>query len=134
MSLKLKCIVWALKRSLLVFKFTYVSLFVFSVVVMATQTFAAQFDPTRPFGHRSASAVTPGGKKMVLESIIHGDGIHTVVISGKVLKTLDYIGEYQLTAVNNQSVILRSKTKRLKLTIFKSSIVKPSVANNSESE
>jgi MSHA biogenesis protein MshK len=65
---------------------------------------------------------------MVLESIIHGDGIHTVVISGKVLKTLDYIGEYQLTAVNDQSVILRSKTERLKLNVFKGSVVKQRVA------
>ena len=109
-------------------------LLVYFAVLMSTQAYAAQFDPTRPFGHRSAAAVTPSGKKMVLESIVHGDGIHTVVISGKVLKTLDYIGEYQLTAVNDKSVILRSKTKRLKLTIFKSSIVKPSVANNSGRE
>jgi len=116
-----------------VFKSTFICLFVGIVILMTTQIFAAQFDPTRPFGHSASTAATPGGKKLVLESIIHGDGIHTVVISGKVLKTFDYIGEYQLTAVNDQSVILRSKTKRLKLTVFKSSIVKPSVASNSGS-
>ena len=114
------------------FKYTFISLFVGIVVLMTAPTLAAQFDPTRPFGHSASSTATPGGKKLVLESIIHGDGIHTVVISGKVLKTFDYIGEYQLTAVNDQSVILRSKTKRLKLTLFKISIVKPSVAKNSE--
>lgn len=95
---------------------------------MAAQAFSAQNDPTRPFGHSATSAATPDGKKMVLESIIHGDGIHTVVISGKVLKTFDYIGEYQLTAVNDQSVILRSNKQRLKLTIFKGNVVKASVA------
>lgn len=84
----------------------------------------ADTDPTRPFGHSATSSVTPKGKKLVLESIIHGDGVHTVVINGKVLKTLDHIGEYQLTAVNDQSVILRSKTQRLKLHVFKSNVVK----------
>lgn len=84
----------------------------------------ADTDPTRPFGHSATSSVTPNGKKLVLESIIHGDGIHTVVINGKVLKTFDRIGEYQLTAVNDQSVILRSKTQRLELHIFKSNVVK----------
>jgi len=97
---------------------------------MTSQAFAAKVDPTRPFGHQAASAstATSSDKEMVLESIVHGEGIHTVVISGKVLKTFDYIGEYQLTAVNDQSVILRSKTQRLKLNIFKGSIVKSSVA------
>ena len=99
----------------------------FVAVILTTQLSAAQFDPTRPFGKSTSSTGAPGGKAMVLESIIHGDGIHTVVISGKVLKTFDYIGEYQLTAVNDQSVILRSKSKRLKLTIFKSNIVKVNV-------
>ncbi len=97
--------------------------------MITTQISATQFDPTRPFGHSVSSTPTSANKKMVLESIIHGDGIHTVVISGNVLKTFDYIDEYQLTAVNDQSVILRSKTKRLKLTIFKNNIVKVSVVN-----
>jgi len=110
-----------------VFKLTITFLLLFIAMLMSYQTFAVQNDPTRPFGHRAQSAVTPSGQKMVLESIIHGDGIHTVVISGKVLKTFDYIGEYQLTAVNDQSVILRSKTKRIKLTIFKNNIVKTSI-------
>ncbi len=95
---------------------------------MANQVTAAQVDPTSPFGQSGQARATPDGKALVLESIVHGEGIHTVVISGKVLKTFDYIGEYQLTAVNDQSVILRSKTKRLKLTIFKRDIVKTHVA------
>jgi len=111
-----------------VFKFSQAFSVLFVVVLMTSQVSAAKVDPTRPFGHKASSAVTPGGKKMVLESIIHGDGIHTVVISGKVLKTFDYIGGYQLTAVNDQSVILRSKTERIKLNIFKGNVVKASVA------
>lgn len=109
------------------FKSLFVFLFLCSAAINSAQPLAAQTDPTRPFGHSVSSTITSNGQKMVLESIIHGDGIHTVVINGKVLKTFDYIGEYQLTAVNDQSVILRSKTKRLKLTIFKNNIVKASV-------
>ncbi len=84
----------------------------------------ADTDPTRPFGYSAISSVTPNGEKLVLESIIHGDGVHTVVINGKILKTFDHIGEYQLTAVNDQSVILRSKTQRLELHVFKSNVMK----------
>ena len=110
------------------FKSSKTFLLLIILASMTSQAYAAKVDPTRPFGHKASSTAAPGGKKMVLESIIHGDGIHTVVISGKVLKTFDYIGEYQLTAVNDQSVILRSKTERLKLNIFKGNIVKASVA------
>lgn len=84
----------------------------------------ADTDPTQPFGYSKPSLVAPNGKKFVLESIIHGDGVHTAVINGIVLKTFDHIGEYQLTAVNDQSVILRSKTQRLKLHIFKQNVLK----------
>lgn len=105
------------------FKFTTLFLLVCGFLCSIT-TVLADTDPTRPFGHSAALSATPNGKKLVLESIIHGDGVHTVVINGKVLKTLDYIGEYQLTAVNDQSVILRSKTQRLKLQVFKSNVVK----------
>jgi MSHA biogenesis protein MshK len=112
-----------------VFKSSHTFLFLFILASMTSQTaYAAKLDPTRPFGHRTSANVTPEGKKMVLESIIYGDGIHTVVISGKVLKIFDYIGEYQLTAVNGQSVILHSKTQRLKLDVFKGNIVKASIA------
>ena len=110
------------------FKSNNIFLLLFVVALMAGETSAAKVDPTRPFGHKASSTATPSSKKMVLESIIHGDGIQTVVISGKVLKAFDYIGEYQLTTVNEQSVILRSETQRLKLNIFKDSVVKTSVA------
>lgn len=103
------------------FKFTTPFLLVLACTI--TQVLA-ETDPTRPFNHSATSVVSPKGEKLVLESIIHGDGIHTVVINGQVLKTFDHIGEYQLTAVNDQSVILRSKTQRLKLNIFKREAVK----------
>ncbi|PHR84243.1 MAG: hypothetical protein COA59_08255 [Colwellia sp.] len=107
----------------MVFKLTSLFIFVFVVICSINQALA-DTDPTRPFGYSATSSVTPDGKKLVLESIIHGNGVHTAVINGKVLKTFDHIGEYQLTAVNDHSVILRSKTQRLKLHVFKSNVVK----------
>jgi len=106
-----------------VFKFITLFILVCGFSCSITEVIA-ETDPTRPFGHNAALSMTPNGQKLVLESIIHGDGVHTVVISGKVLKPFDYIGEYQLTAVNGQSVILRSKTTRLKLDIFNSDVLK----------
>ena len=105
------------------FKFITLLLLVCSFFCSISQVLA-DTDPTRPFGYSAPVSVTPKGQQLVLESIIHGNGVHTVVINGKVLKALDHIGEYQLTAVNDQSVILRSKTKQLKLHIFKSDLVK----------
>ena len=39
----------------------------------------------------------------------------------------DYVGEYRITAINSHSVILRSKTKRLKINIFKNTGFKSTV-------
>jgi MSHA biogenesis protein MshK len=95
-----------------------------SLAIFSSNAIAQQVDPTGPFGHSGKSSQVAAEKKLVLESIIHGDGIHTVVINGQVMRPNDTIGEYRLTAVNDQSVILRSDTQRLKLHIFKESVVK----------
>lgn len=108
------------------FKLTTLFILVCGITCSITQALA-DTDPTRPFGHSvasSSSATTSESEELVLESIIHGNGVHTVVINGEVLKTFDHIGEYQLTAINDQSVILRNKTQRLKLHIFKRNVVK----------
>lgn len=96
------------------------------MVLMTERSLAEKVDPTKPFGHKVPSKMTPEGKKMVLESVIHSNENSTVVISGKVLKKLDYIGEYQLTKVNKESVVLRSKSESIKLSIFKGNLVKVS--------
>lgn len=104
--------------------FNWLSAFTCCLLIsLPTLINAAEVDPTAPFGHRADPLKTVAGKKLVLESIIHGDGIHTAVINGKVMKPLDTIGEYKLTAVNDQSVVLRSDTQRLKLYVFKENIV-----------
>lgn len=87
----------------------------------------ADSDPTKPFGTRGNSnvgGVTVENKKLILESIIHGDGVHTVVINGELLKVGQYIGEFKLVAVNDKSVVLRSEEERKKLFIFSELIVK----------
>lgn len=108
---------------------------VFTVGVTALASpvsLAADVDPTRPFGVSSFGSDSQlkrdGGFR--LTSIIHGDGIHTAVISGKIYKVFDYVGEYRITAINSHSVILRSKTKRLKINIFKNTGFKSTVVAN----
>ncbi|MGL1956522.1 MAG: hypothetical protein OCD00_04330 [Colwellia sp.] len=97
---------------------------------MSLSSTAASVDPTRPFGKSSASIEINSGQKLVLESIIHGDGIHTVVINGKVLKVGEMIGEYLLVAVNDDNVVLTTTTERLNLFILNSKVFKEQVVNS----
>jgi len=110
-----------------VFKLTQlislVTVFFSLSLLFSAAAYSAKVDPTGPFGHRGSSLQMATEKKLVLESIIHGDGIHTVVINGKVMKLNDTIGGYRLTAVNDKSVVLRSDTQRIKLHVFKENIV-----------
>ena len=86
-------------------------------------------DPTKPLsagGGPSSMCKTEVAtkSKLILESIIHGFEVHTAVINGQVLKVGDFIRQYKLVAVNNNSVVLRSAEKRLKLSVFSSVVVK----------
>ncbi|ALO36749.1 hypothetical protein CMT41_16060 [Colwellia sp. MT41] len=102
------------------------------MVMTAPISLAADIDPTRPFGV-SGSGTNHQLKRdggFLLSSIIHGDGIHTAVINGKIYSMFDYVGEYRITAINSHSVILRSKTKRLKINIFKKTGFKSKVIEN----
>ncbi|MBA6232106.1 MULTISPECIES: hypothetical protein [unclassified Colwellia] len=89
---------------------------------------AQDIDPTKPLSGSGFSSKTSAeaAKKaeLILESIIHGFEVHTVVINGQVLKVGDFIHQYELVAVNNTSVVLRSAEKRLKLSVFSSVVVK----------
>lgn len=112
------------------------ALFAVITVLTSTLSLAADVDPTRPFGVSGTGINSPLKRdtSFVLTSIIHGDGIHTAVINGKIYKMFDYVGEYRITAINSHSVILRSKSKRLKINIFnrtgfKSNVVENTVAN-----
>ena len=109
-----------------------VGLGVVVIVLASSVSFAGDVDPTRPFGVNGSGSHNQlkrdGG--FVLSSIIHGDGIHTAVINGKIYKMFDYVGEYRITAINSHSVILRSKSKRLKINVFKNKGFKSNVVEN----
>lgn len=108
-------------------KFKYaINLFViFTAINVSILASAANIDPTKPFGQGVASlnndVVT---NKLVLQSIIHGDDLHTAVINGKIVKPGEFIGQYRVVAVNDVSVVLRSDDERIKLYVFKQSIIK----------
>jgi MSHA biogenesis protein MshK len=108
------------------------SLLVVVIVLTSSVSLAADVDPTRPFGvsgtGNNNQVKRDGG--FILTSIIHGDGIHTAVINGKIYKMFDYVGEYRITAINSHNVILRSKSKRLKINVFKSKGFKSNVVEN----
>lgn len=82
----------------------------------------AETDPTKPFNTSTtlgtSSNSEPNQGELRLDSIIHGDGVHTVMISGTLLKVGDVIGEYELIAVNDKSVMLRSPDESKQLYIF----------------
>lgn len=109
------------------FNFSHLLFFIIVALLSSNTAFSAKVDPTRPFDHTGLNSVTPEGKELVLESIIYGEGVHTVVVSGRILKINDFIGEYQLTKINTQSVVLDNGTKQVELNIFKEHLVKPSV-------
>jgi MSHA biogenesis protein MshK len=103
-----------------------------TILLLSCQSMATDTDPTGPFGvsgsGNNGSLLPNGGFQ--LTSIIHGDGIHTAVINGKIYKMFDYVGEYRITAINSHSVIMRSKKKRLKIDIFKHQDFKSNVVEN----
>ena len=100
--------------------------FVIAVVIITSYiTSAASVDPTQPFGSGTVSSNKDSAEnELVLQSIIHGDGIHTAVINGKVVKPGEHIGKYRLVAINDTSVILRSDDERLKLYVFSENVIK----------
>jgi|TARA_B110000090_G_C13199711_1_gene376458 hypothetical protein len=76
-------------------------------------------------GAKTPESVMPT-QNIVLEGIFysgHNEQTATAVINGQALKVNDYIGEYRLVSVKDNSVVLRSSEELLKLSLF-SSIVK----------
>lgn len=100
--------------------------FILLITLLFTSFAWAASDPTKPFGvgQLGSSAKVEKVNQMKLESIIHGNGVHTIIINGKLLKVGDYIGEFKLVAVNDKSVVLRSEDERKKLEIFSKLTVK----------
>ena len=116
--------------------FLIIGVLTIAIALNSTASQAADIDPTRPFGvsGTGSNKQLQQDEDFRLTSIIHGDGIHTAVINGKIYNMFDYVGKYRVTAINSHSVILRSKTKHFKIHIFKhkgfkSNVVENTVAN-----
>lgn len=95
------------------------------LIFIASSVSAQGVDPTKPLkGYNLAENNFVGEDKLILEAIVHGDAVHTVVINKKTLKVGDTIREHRLVAVNDNSVVLRSATETIKLYIFSGVIAK----------
>ncbi len=85
---------------------------------------AKNVDPTKPLSMSASGGSAVVKKGLVLESIIQGKKVKSAIISGKLLKIGDYIGNHKLVSVSRSSVVLRSEDERLKLSIFSGVVVK----------
>jgi hypothetical protein len=104
--------------------YKYVSLLsLLFVVCIAFNISAATTDPTKPFGY-SASSVEIIENKLLLQSIVHGDGTRIAVINGTVIKEGDILGQYKVAQIDDNSVILRDGSDSIKLHIFKNTVLK----------
>lgn len=95
-------------------------LLVFSISMSSYSNTPRGLDPTKPlFGSKQATVVKVGNK-LALESILRSGSSATAIINGKALKVNDNIGEYRLTKINNDSVVLSSPEKEVRLSLFAS--------------
>jgi len=114
-----------------VFKIAFSLNLLLLAFIVTNTVMAAELDPTKPFEYSGTMVGQEGIKNgFVLSSIVHGEGIHTAIINKKIYQLFDYIGEYKVSAINSDSVILRNKTERLKLNIFKRTGFKSKVIKN----
>jgi len=103
----------------------YKQILVLSALIFATTAVGQTLDPTKPFSYSASSGKSANSEtKLVLESIIHGDEVHTVVISGQIVKMGEMVNNHKLVAVNTDNVLLRSDTETLRLHLFPKGIVK----------
>jgi hypothetical protein len=91
----------------------------FSLTVAAQQS-----DPTRPFGANNAAVKKSKENQLVLQSIVDQGGEKNAIVSGKLLKLGDKIGQYRLDEINKNQVILISAEKRLTLPLFSNVVAK----------
>lgn len=86
---------------------------------------AQQLDPTRPLSSvGQAKSSTEKNNELILQSIINNGHDNNVVISGRLYKVGERVGQYRLTAIKNNSVVLTSRTKTITLGLFSEVVVK----------
>jgi len=94
------------------------------LIIFIQPVLAQNYDPTRPLSTSKQASGVVAKKGLVLESIIQGKKNKSAIISGKLMKIGDYIGNHKLVSVSRSSVILRSEEERLKLSVFSGVVVK----------
>ncbi len=101
-------------------------LFLLFTICFTLPIFAQQADPTRPFSMKNSSASSAIMKtnQLILQSIVGESEQKNVVISGKVLKLGDTIGEYTLHQINDNDVVLKSSEKTVTLSLFSDVVAK----------
>ncbi|WP_426359757.1 hypothetical protein ACPUVO_05890 [Pseudocolwellia sp. HL-MZ19] len=94
------------------------------LVTFSLQSQAQDIDPTKPLSGSSSVSKVENKKSLTLETIIYSDKNKSAIISGKLMKLGDYIGEHELIIVNASHVILRLDEERIKLSMFSNIVTK----------
>ncbi len=104
--------------------YRYLVIFIsLSCVFVVFDLSAASTDPTKPFDYSASSVAGTDDNKLVLQSIVHGDGIHTAVINGQVMVQGDTLAQYKIIVIDDNSVILKSDSERVQLYVFKNEVL-----------
>lgn len=78
-------------------------------------------DPTKPLSYSAnTSAKVIEKEELTLQTIVERENTKSVVISGQLLSVGDKIEQYELIKIENNSVVLSSPEKKLKLSLFSS--------------
>lgn len=85
---------------------------------------AQDVDPTKPLSGSGHVDKEEYKKGLNLETIIYSAKNKSAIISGKLMKVGDYIGDHELITVNASHVILRSDEERVKLSMFSNVVTK----------
>jgi hypothetical protein len=95
----------------------------FSLIFITFNISAASNDPTKPFGYSTVSG-NIAENKLVLQSIVQGNGTRTAVINGSLIKQGETFGQYKLTQIDDNSVVLQDGSDHIKLYLFKNTVLK----------
>ncbi|GLX77873.1 hypothetical protein tinsulaeT_12130 [Thalassotalea insulae] len=94
------------------------------LMIFAWGSHSQSVDPTRPLSASYQGATTQKQfSQYVLQSIIDSGQRKKVVINGKLMSLGDRIGQYQLSAIKDNSVVLSSPDKELAMSLFSPVVV-----------
>jgi len=99
-------------------------IFLAALIAFSFQCQGANLDPTKPLSVSNAIGVEEVKKGLTLETIIHGSKSKSAIISGKLMKVGDYIGDHELIVVDASNVILLADSERIKLSMFSNVVTK----------